>query len=223
MIALPPPPPAASIDCSAADASTVLVVQQTPARPGATLRIGAASGPWRSNPVPVACLAGWRTSDHAVTLSPDHSSLIVGADAVAGRTVEVSTAAKGRRITTTVRIVGRDEIALTGYWKQDSVDCGTAATPGEPVRELHFDDKGGYSATFTPFESYKDYWGTFALDAASGAIAFAYDSGNLPAEGLDLTGTAALGDDGKLTLDGLFLGERGGPEGRSCRYVFVRQ
>jgi hypothetical protein len=225
IVALPPEPPAMmATDCSAADDGlTVLVVQQSPARQGATLRISAASGPWSSSPVPTACLTDWRIGDRAVTLSPDHAHLIIAPDARPGQIVGISAMVRKHQIRTEIRIVGREEVVLTGYWSQETVDCGHDVPPAEPVRELHFDDRGGYSVTFTPFETYKDYWGEFTFDAAASTIRFTHEGGNRPADGLDLAGTAALGDDGKLTLDALFLGDRDGPPGRSCRYVFVRQ
>jgi hypothetical protein len=229
VIVAPPPPIAieaptpAAADCAAIDAPrTRLVVQQRPARPGATLSIGAVTGPWAMESVPARCLTDWRVSSAAVTLSADHERLTVAADATPGETVEISALMAGRRVTVSVRMVGATEISLTGYWSQKAVDCAGGRQPSEPVRELHFDDKGGYSVTFTPFESYKDYWGAFALDAATGDLVMTYDGGNRGADGLDLAGKASLGEGDQLVLDGVFLGDRQDPVTRSCRYVFAR-
>jgi len=227
MIAAPPPvileaPPPAGIDCSAADETTVMTLQQSPARPGATLSLRVAAGLWGGSDVPAGCLADWRTSDPAVTLSPDRRSLIIGAGATPGQTVTVSAAIGSRRVGTSVRIVGRDEVVLTGFWSQKSVECTGDRQPIEPVRELHFDDKGGYSVTFIPFETYKDYWGDFTLNAATGDLAMTYEGGNRGGADLDLSGKARLEPGGDLVLEDVYLGDRQGPSDGACRYVFGR-
>lgn len=82
---------------------------------------------------------------------------------------------------------------LVGTWRQISeTPCGpsTARVPTDPVRELKMDGSGNFSVTITPFEAYKDFWGTYTFDAASGAVQFSVVSGNKVPKGLKLSGRA---------------------------------
>jgi polyisoprenoid-binding protein YceI len=114
--------------------------------------------------------------------------------------------------------------ALTGYWTQDSVDCG-AHVPAEPVRELYFGDDGTFKLTFTPFERYIDYWGDFTFDPAAARLNFTIDSGNLngrPAQ-LEAHATVQDGSPAHLTLEHVYLGSTADAPDGGCRYVFRKR
>lgn len=60
-----------------------------------------------------------------------------------------------------------------GYWREITNDR-------QSIGELHFHSKG-FSLTYNPFETYKDYWGSYTLNEKN-EIEFTIDSGNkLPA------------------------------------------
>ena len=57
-----------------------------------------------------------------------------------------------------------------GYWKE-------VANDKQLVGELHFHTKG-FSITYNPFETYKDYWGSYSIDESQAEIRITVDSGN---------------------------------------------
>jgi hypothetical protein len=88
------------------------------------------------------------------------------------------------------------------------------------VGELEFSGENRFSVTFNPFESYRDYWGTYSFDPATKRLTMTVEGGNFVPPGLDLEGTADLGPDG-LVLTDMFLGTRGGFLAPSrCTYRF---
>jgi hypothetical protein len=165
--------------------------------------------------LPAECLSGWAIEGPA-DLSADRQSLTIRPDAPPGSDIVLRYSVKGEPVVSRFRVVARDAVVLTGRWGQSEA---TGCEALEPVRELEFGPER-FSVTFMPFESYKDYWGTYRFDAATGALRLTVDGGNSTPPGLDLEGTARL-EDGHLVLDGMFLGDRAGrvPE-HSCRYRF---
>ncbi|MGC6466437.1 MAG: hypothetical protein ACON38_16960 [Akkermansiaceae bacterium] len=87
-----------------------------------------------------------------------------------------------------------------GYWKE--------LTSGEEqIRELHLHSKG-FSVTFQPFETYKDYWGPYALGDDRRSIKLDVDGGNdLPAfeEG---SGRFVEKGNQEIRIDGIVLDKR---------------
>ncbi|UIP08039.1 hypothetical protein LY632_06505 [Erythrobacter sp. SDW2] len=82
-----------------------------------------------------------------------------------------------------------DEQPLVGRWSQKAEECDGA----EPLRELEFRADGSFSATWYPFETYQDYWGTYRYEPDSGTLT------------LDITGGNALPGDaasGTIELEG---------------------
>jgi hypothetical protein len=106
-----------------------------------------------------------------------------------------------------------DTSALVGRWRESA---WTYCTPPvaitqeqtDPnIEELEFRRDGTFTVTWTPFESYRDYWGTWTHDAASGALALTIDRGNYVPADFAGTGTATL-EGGRLVLHGIRLGSR---------------
>jgi hypothetical protein len=218
--------PAAPAGCRAAEAAAEearFAVDSAPARVGGEVRLWASAGQWAEIPVPFSCLKDWTISDPAVRLSPDRSSLLIAADATPGRTVEITARLGRRTLTTSLRISPATGPVLTGLWSQTAVDCG-GATPAEPLRELRLDIDGAFAATFTPFESYKDYWGRFTHDDATGQVAFVVEGGNnrRPIERLE-GHIVENPDDNVLILEGLYWGGLPQDPASGCRYTFRRR
>jgi hypothetical protein len=165
--------------------------------------------------LPLHCVGGWTVSGPA-TLSADRRTLTIAEDAPVGSEVIVSFRHNDDPVAARFRVIGRDEVVLTGARSQQAIEgCSVA----EPVGELEF---GGnrFSVTFRPFESYRDYWGTYSFDPASGALRMTVEGGNFVPPGLDLEGRAELVS-GRLVLRDMYLGSReGAPPQGGCTYRF---
>ena len=96
-----------------------------------------------------------------------------------------------------------------GYWRE--------ATDNKPrIGELHLHTKG-VSVTYEPFETYKDYWGTYVLNANQGKISLEVDGGNkLPTFG-KASGEFSLSGD-SLEIRGVSLDSRR-PDVRVFRFI----
>ena len=167
--------------------------------------------------LPDECLSEWAIEGPA-DLAADHRSLTIRPDAPPGSEIVLRYSVKGEAVVSRLRVVARDAVVLTGRWGQ-SAASGCEAL--EPVRELEF-GPDRFAVTFAPLETYKDYWGTYSFNPATGALRLMVDGGNSVPPGLDLEGTARL-EDGRLVLEGMFLGDLHGrvpPAGVTCRYRF---
>ncbi|HYC67031.1 hypothetical protein [Brevundimonas sp.] len=201
------------------DAEVIRPGDTAPLRAGSTL--GRASGVVAPEPMPMTCLSDWRiTPAGAAQVSADGATLTVSPDAPAGAALTLEARTPGEPARYQTRIVGRDEIVLTGRYSQVEVDCGGAELPARPIRELVFGPTGRFSVTWQPFETYTDYWGEFVWDAAAGRLALTITGGNRhPGANARLEGTVEVEADGRLVLNGFNLGDvlNGGAP---CRYVF---
>ncbi len=103
--------------------------------------------------------------------------------------------------------VGAQAPALVGTWAQAEAECARA----EPVRELVFTADGRYSVTWAPFETYKDYWGAWRYDAATGVLTLSVEGGNYQPSDRVLSGEVRA-DARQLSLGAISLGapEQGG-------------
>lgn len=204
------------------DAEVVRQGDTLPLRAGSIL--GRASGLLTPEPMPTTCLSDWRiTPEGVAVVSADGSSLTVAPDAPAGTTLTLDARSPGEPARYQTRIVGRDEVILTGRYSQVEVDCGEAERPARPIRELVFGPTGRFSVTWEPFETYADYWGEFAWDPAAGRLALKITGGNRhPGANARLEGSVEVQAHGRrLVLQGFNLGDvlNGGAP---CRYVFGR-
>ena len=218
-----PPVPADPERCGTFDGVyDYLEVDPRPARQGATLKIAAMQrrGPsWHV--VPLDCTSDWSVSNPALaTLDEDRTSLRIAPDAPPGATVTVSYRIKGESVAASLVVVAKDAFVITGRRGQRSAEgCDGYVRIGE----LEFTAGGGFSVTFRPFESYKDYWGSYRLDQATGALSLSVRGGNYQPPWLDLEGKARIADDGALLLENVYLGQPDGrppPQGGTCRYTF---
>ena len=176
----------------------------------------------RPDPVPSTCLGDWRISPAgAAAVSDDGARLTVAADAPAGTSLTLSAQSPGGPVSREVAIIGRDEAVLMGLWSQMEVDCGDHPPPGRPVRELGF-SADRFTVTWTPFESYTDYWGTYAHDIVGGRLRLQMTGSNLNPPTAVMEGGIVVSADGRrMVLTGIDLGDgqQWVPE-RRCRYEF---
>lgn len=201
-----------------------LVLTPEITRQGAALAVSAMSvggekDTWGGR-VPLKCLNGWTVSDPKIaTLSADHTTLTLAADAPPGAPVLLSARIGGKDVSTSLTVVARDAVVLTGFWKE----VGDADCPiGNPsIMELHFLPGGKFELTWQPFERYIDYWGDYSFDAASGAIVFKPTGGNHVPDDADWEGRATVGADGLLRFSALFFGSPShGPRPPTACIVF---
>lgn len=143
---------------------------------------------------------------------------------------------------------------LVGGWRQVGWKlCQPTATLPEgsldpPLEELQFKADRTFSATWTPFETYRDYWGHYRYsvtrqgaqaarplpaDTAAarlvsgpwfeGTIGLAIEGGNFIPSDFQGTGTFAVAGK-QLTLKGARLGTRRAPHPVAlCEMTFVKQ
>lgn len=112
---------------------------------------------------------------------------------------------------------------IIGFWtevQQLPCDGGAAFVPDPIIGELVFQDTGEFSVTWTPFEVYYDYWGTYTYDEGTGALVLTVDGGNYIPDDIDGEGTATV-TGGQLTLQDMWLGVAQTPVTPvACGHVF---
>jgi len=198
---------------------TFLATDTTIYRQGATVRVTPTVdiAPAGTRALPLHCTSGW-TVTGAARLSEDRTTLVIDPDAPPGSEIVVRFLYAGEPVQGRFRVVGRDEVVLTGRRGQQRVEGCVGA---DPVRELEFSPGSRFSVTFTPFETYRDYWGSYSFDPATGALRMTVEGGNFVPAGLDLEGQAVL-TGGRLILRGFYLGSRNAPPppADSCTYSF---
>jgi hypothetical protein len=149
------------------------------------------------------------------------------APTAAGKTLTVTaTRTNGAVVTRTIQVVASRVAGIVGNWSEDAwLPCGstTWAAPPHPIRELHLAASGDLSVTWSPFESYVDYWGSYVWDPATSAITLTVTGGNYVPPDLRTHGTASA-ENGALVLRGVWLGSALGAGGmRACAQRFKRQ
>ena len=176
-----------------------------------------------------------REVDVIWTISPvegvridDSGLLSIGEDVPDGTVVSVTANRDpaGPSASVAVHVYAAEAQPLVGIWREQSqISCGTGEgiAPAEPIGELRFDADGTFSVTWHPFEVYRDYWGTYEADPATGDLKLTVESGNIPTPaGFDGTGAFEVTSDGSLVLHDIWLGS---PPGGSmqvdgCGHVF---
>ncbi|MEX2326051.1 MAG: hypothetical protein WD553_04575 [Gemmatimonadaceae bacterium] len=148
--------------------------------------------------------------------------LTVDRDASPGSTVVVSAQVDTLVARQSVLVVDPAPNPLAGTWTQsEPPTCEQGYRPGDAiVRELVFHRGRTFTVTRTPFESYRDYWGTYTYDVPTGRLTLTVEDGNSRPGFQTATLTARVAD-GELTIDGpALIGAGSGPPG--CRTVFRR-
>jgi hypothetical protein len=175
-------------------------------------------------PTAVEACVEWSVEGDDVTIDAG-GTVTVDAAAVAGSTFTVTADVEdGRRIITAdfeVYVPLQADILGT-YTEVQQLPCdgGAALTPDPIIGELVFKDTGEFSVTWTPFEVYYDYWGTFTYDDGAGALVLSVDGGNYVPKDIDGEGTATVVD-GQLILEDMWLGVAQRPVTPvACGHVF---
>ena len=165
-----------------------------------------------------ACAVRWSVTGPA-TIS-NSGLLAVASGATPGATVLVSAQVDTLVARQTVQVVDPAPNPLAATWTQDEPPtCANGSRPNDAmVRELVFRRGRTFSVTRTPFESYRDYWGTYTYDVSTGRLDLVVENGNsLP--GFTTTAMTARVAGGELILEGPALA---GPSTTGCRAVFKR-
>jgi hypothetical protein len=188
----------------------------------AQLSAGASEAPYAPLvPLPRGCTVRYSVQGGAPARVDAHGRLTVSASARPGSEFRVRAVMGRDTAVREVHVVDAHLAPVAGIWREAAgTRCTPAAGTLEPVRELVLRRDGRFSVTFTPFETYNDYWGRYTWNAATGAIALVVEGGNkIPAE-IDLAGTARLVD-GRLVMDGIWFGQPEPTPARTCRYTFT--
>jgi hypothetical protein len=171
--------------------------------------------------IPAGCEVRWSATGGA-TIS-DGGLLSIARDASPGSTVMVSAQVDTLVARQTVQVVDPAPNPLAGTWTQsDPPTCPQGYRPGDAiVRELVFNRGRTFTVTRTPFESYRDYWGTYTYDVSTGRLVLTVENGNSP-PGFRTAALTARVAGGELILEGPVLV---GPVSNTpdvCRTVFRR-
>lgn len=115
----------------------------------------------------------------------------------------------GRRLVTLpVQVYVPNASAIVGTWTEVAqLECGSGAdvAPEATMQELVFSDTGEFSATWDPFETYRDYWGRYDIDN-DGNLQLVVEGGNYVPGDMDVAGRVEIDSDGSLVLSELWLG-----------------
>ena len=194
------------------------------AKPGETVALYPyyASHPGASEDLPPGCVDGIEVVPEGFTaLTRDETGLAlitINEDAPDGARLRVQAAYPGGHgFNDRLNIYHGKENPLVGTWRQKADAC----PPESAVRELVFTAAGEFSVTWTPFETYKDYWGVYEYDAASNAFRFTEEGGNQIPEDIHRQGTAIITEAGELDISQAFFGTPDQASG-SCPANFAR-
>lgn len=146
---------------------------------------------------------------------------------------ELTVRGKRQRLQSEVVVIDAAPQPWAGMWEESArLACDSSGKTGGPdptpadeaplMRELMLNEDGSFTVTWFPFERYKDYWGTYAVDRKTGAVTFTVTGGNsVPPPGADLTGTLRFEPSGALVLADLYLGApSGSTPPRACGHRF---
>jgi len=131
-----------------------------------------------------------------------------------------------------VYVFSEESQPLVGRWRQQSMfDCDTEkeTKPEQIIQELEFRARGWFSVTWTPFEVYRDYWGSYTTAKDKGDLSLHIEGGNFVPEDFRGSGHYKLKDNKTLELTGIYLGHRNSSNagrnkiGNKCRYIFARR
>jgi len=170
--------------------------------------------------IPAGCEVRWSVSGGATI---NHAGfLTIARDASPGSTLVVSAQVDTLTARQSVLVVDPAPNPLAGTWSQSEPPaCAQGYRPDDAiVKELVFNRGGAFTVTRTPFESYRDYWGSYTYDVRSGRLTLTVESGNSRPVFQTAEMTARVAD-GDLTIEGPALIGAGSGE-LGCRAVFTR-
>lgn len=106
------------------------------------------------------------------------------------------------------------------YTEESQLACeGGEREPEQVMGEVAFFPDQRFGVTWTPFEVYVDYWGTYVIDAEAGTLELTVEGGNFVPDDVDPVGTFRFDGD-RLFLEDMFLGTpSGGVAAPACGHV----
>tara|TARA_R110002020_G_scaffold399971_1_gene609813 strand:- start:49974 stop:50561 length:588 start_codon:yes stop_codon:yes gene_type:complete len=144
-----------------------------------------------------ACVGNVAVSDPMIAyLSHEDRMLHIKPDAPVGREVVLTATFGSTPVSARALITMPLGKSLIGTWAQSGLACPELAR----VRELVFAPDGTFSVTWKPYESYQDYWGTYAFNSDTDELVLTIEAGNSIPDNVVLSGKV------KLTSDTLQLG-----------------
>jgi len=193
--------------------------------PGASVSLEAY---WTDRPhsferAPRHCVTDIRFSPEGIVqFDADGLSVRVADNAPASALITITGRLGDQPLEAQIRVVRPEEAPLRGTWRQTSATCPDGVVP-TPINELVFDAAQRFSVTWIPFESYRDYWGTYRFDAADKSFSAEVEGDNQRPANLDLSGTASVSGD-ELILEDIWLGDPSqiAAAASRCSYRFVR-
>lgn len=193
--------------------------------PGASVSLEAY---WTDRPhslerAPRHCVTDIATSPEGIVqFDADSLSVRVADDAPASALVTITGRLGDQPLEAQIRVVRPEEAPLRGTWRQADATCPDGVMP-KPIEELVLDAAHRFSVTWTPFEAYKDYWGSYRFDAADQSFSAEVEGDNQRPSNLDLSGTASVAGD-EMRLDDVWFGDpsRMTAAASRCSYRFVR-
>jgi hypothetical protein len=216
--------PAAPPPCTLPEGALMVSPGEYELRPGTvdSVRLLVSRFPGAFESLPDGCRPAWSLPEGGPAGVDARSGVLrVAPDAPDGTAFPLLARVGDREVRTVVRVVDPARSPLVGAWAQTGeTACGGAeSAPAAPIRELQFRRDGTFSVTWTPFESYRDYWGTYTYDAASGRLRLVVQGGNFVPTDLDPEGTAEVAS-GVLRLREMWLGSRAPAGGARCGLRF---
>lgn len=108
--------------------------------------------------------------------------LTIARDALPGSTIEVRAHVDTVIARKDIHIVDPAPNPLAATWSQntDPVCTNGARSSDAIIRELVFNRGGTFTVTRMPFETYRDYWGSYTYDASTGKLRLTVVGGNVP-------------------------------------------
>jgi hypothetical protein len=186
------------------------------------LSAGISPGPGILLALPRGCAVRWSLVGPAPARIDARGRLAIGPGAPIGAEFRVRAVMGRDTAVREVHVVDPRLVPVVGTWQQaQAAECASGRLLRlERVRELVFRRDGRFTVTFTPFETYNDYWGRYTWDAATRALSMWFEGGNRVPEGLDLNGTAHVANGG-LELKDMWLGQPNSTTPEVCTYVFA--
>lgn len=164
------------------------------------------------NDLPAGCLDALSVyPEGAVTFMRQEDGVPVaevGDDVAPGTRIRLDATYNGHDLSGPVEVFRAADNPLVGMWRQDGEGCPADSA----IQELVFTGGGDFSVTWTPFEVYKDYWGTYTYDSETGAVHLEVESGNQIPDDIVPDGTVTADETG-LHFETLSFGTPGQASG----------
>ena len=204
-------------------------------RPGESHQFSLAILTSYMSPKEIPACAAWKVTPEGkgATISPSGLLQIDTGVPAGSKFVVTANIENGRAQRQIVAVVYTDAAQpLVGLWRQQTRSgcvAGSELAVVEPINELEFRADGVFSVTWTPFETYRDYWGSYQIDLAKRSLQLKIDQGNYVPANFRGQGSYKLKDKSTLELDGIYLGDQRNYKtppntkiNRNCRYIFTR-